>query len=53
MGDPCWMYRVGDDGQVESKLIDSDDIPAGWSDSPATAPKKRGPKPKAKDDDKE
>lgn len=48
MGEPTWMYRVGDGGKVEAKIFDSDEVPAGWSDSPADPPKKRGPKPKAK-----
>jgi hypothetical protein len=50
-----WMYRIGADGSVESKLFDSPAaIPAdeGWVDNPAKAKpaaKKAAAKPKAKD----
>lgn len=33
MGVPTWMYRLND-GEVESQLFDSDEIPKGWQDSP-------------------
>ncbi len=47
MGQPTWMYRRGAFGRLESKIFDSDDLPAsGWCDSPAKIPD-AAPKPKA------
>lgn len=36
MGVPTYMYRRKD-GEVEARVFDSDEIPAGWADSPAKA----------------
>lgn len=47
MGQPTWMYRRGAFGRVEARVFDSEEIPAGWVDSPAkleTAPKPAKPK---------
>ena len=35
MGHQTYMYRKNEAGEVESQVFDSDDIPKGWSDSPA------------------
>ena len=34
MGEQTWMYKRRY-GRIESKVFDSDEIPAGWVDSPA------------------
>lgn len=36
---PEWGYRLGDDGEVESKLF-PEGRPRGWADSPAGLKKK-------------
>jgi len=38
MGFLTCKYRKGEDGNVESKMFDSDEIPDGWLDSPADIP---------------
>lgn len=36
MGYATFRYRMGKDGKLESKVFDSDNVPAsGWHDSPA------------------
>jgi hypothetical protein len=35
MGFQTCKYKKGANGEVESKLFDSDDVPDGWKDSPA------------------
>lgn len=34
-GHPVYMYRSGKEGEVESEIFDSNNIPKGWVDSPA------------------
>lgn len=40
MGNPTWMYRLdaqnrhGRPAKIEAEIFDSDDLPAGWVDSP-------------------
>lgn len=49
MGHPVMLYRKNHDGSIENKIFDGDDLPkAGWGDSPANAPGRRGRKPKPK-----
>ena len=40
MGNPTFLYRAGKNGEVESKIFDSDDLPDGWVDSPAAIKQK-------------
>lgn len=35
MGFQTCKYRKGENGEIESRLFDSDEIPPGWKDSPA------------------
>lgn len=35
MAHPVCMYRLGEDGRVESHVFDSDKLPSGWVDSPS------------------
>lgn len=47
MGQPTFMYRRKD-GNVESKVFDSDAIPEGWVDTPTKLPPILEPTPKPK-----
>lgn len=44
----CKVYRQNDQGGLDSQIVDSADIPKGWTPNPADfdkpAPKKRGKK---------
>jgi hypothetical protein len=45
---PCWRYRRGEGGGIESRLFaDIDDVPKnqGWNDSPAMGDAEAKPKP--------
>lgn len=35
MGFPTCKYRKNENGEIESEIFDSDEVPSGWSDSPA------------------
>lgn len=36
---PTWAYRMGESGEVESRLFEDGKIPKGWHDSPAKVKK--------------
>lgn len=53
MGHPCWRYRSGKkEGEFESKLFDSDEVPEGegWIDSPARIGEQEAPKKAPKEE---
>lgn len=56
---PRWGYRLGEDGELESKVFQlenaAEKLPHGWTDSPATATRKprRGRPPKVRPEEPE
>lgn len=43
MGFLTCKYRKNKDGEIESEMFDSDNIPDGWEDSPACFDNKKEP----------
>lgn len=40
---PKWIYRKGEGGEIESKIIDAPPVPDDWCESPADVDKPKAP----------